>query len=94
VIRDKKIGGNAQKRSRRAIFQHGSIPISADWALARKYLPSLPEETAQITTSLSEELTHVPDRQALERALVSAFAQAFRADPVEEKQELYETALA
>ncbi|MDP2912724.1 MAG: lipoate--protein ligase family protein, partial [Candidatus Omnitrophota bacterium] len=31
IINSKKIGGNAQKRKSRAVFQHGSIPISIDW---------------------------------------------------------------
>ena len=31
VIGEKKIGGNAQKRNRQVIFQHGSIPCSINW---------------------------------------------------------------
>jgi lipoate-protein ligase A len=42
VINGKKIGGNAQKRKRLAVFQHGSIPLSMDWAFMRRYVLSLP----------------------------------------------------
>ena len=38
TINGKKIGGNAQKRKRDVIFQHGSIPISIDFNLMQKYL--------------------------------------------------------
>ena len=34
IINDKKIGGNAQKRTRELIYQHGSIPLHVD---SRKY---------------------------------------------------------
>lgn len=94
VINNRKIGGNAQKRSRLAIFQHGSIPLSVDWNLARKYARTLPENIAETATSLSAELKDAPERRTLEEALVSAFAREFRADPVEEKEELYEAQLA
>jgi lipoate-protein ligase A len=30
IIEDKKIGGNAQKRTKNLILQHGSIPIKTD----------------------------------------------------------------
>lgn len=30
IIKDKKIGGNAQKRTRELIYQHGSIPLHVD----------------------------------------------------------------
>ena len=78
VINGKKIGGNAQKRKRRAVFQHGSIPITIDWDLMRKYTGALPKDIRSQVTTLSEELGYVPDRSALEQKLVDAVAKEFR----------------
>ncbi|OPX28630.1 MAG: hypothetical protein B1H08_05570 [Candidatus Omnitrophica bacterium 4484_171] len=33
VIEGKKAGGNAQRRSKRIVFQHGSIPLEVDYAM-------------------------------------------------------------
>jgi len=38
LIEGRKIGGNAQKRKRGLIFQHGSIPLSLDLDSAKKYV--------------------------------------------------------
>ena len=48
VVEGKKIGGNAQKRRRNIIFQHGSIPLTLD--------------INRIALFLREELTGVEDR--------------------------------
>jgi len=77
TINQKKIGGNAQKRARQAIFQHGSVPISMDWSIARRYLKSFPDMTLDVATSLSEELNPVPERDILEGKLIRAFADIF-----------------
>lgn len=37
LIDGKKIGGNAQRRVREALLQHGSIPLAVDGALAQRY---------------------------------------------------------
>ncbi|MDO8489424.1 MAG: lipoate--protein ligase family protein, partial [Candidatus Omnitrophota bacterium] len=50
VIGAKKIGGNAQKRKRQVIFQHGSIPLSVNWDFVRKYLNSLPNDISEYVT--------------------------------------------
>ncbi|PIQ86932.1 MAG: lipoate--protein ligase, partial [Candidatus Omnitrophica bacterium CG11_big_fil_rev_8_21_14_0_20_43_6] len=44
VIGKKKIGGNAQKRNRQAVFQHGSLPCRINWDLAAKYLKLRPND--------------------------------------------------
>lgn len=93
VIGGKKIGGNAQKRKRRAVFQHGSIPISVDWDFVRRYAGSLPEDIHSGVITLSEALKRVPDRRVLEDALIDAAAKEFNAEFTEEEC-LYETALA
>jgi lipoate-protein ligase A len=93
VINGKKIGGNAQKRKRRAVFQHGSIPLSVDWAFVRRYARSLPEDVSSGVTTLTEELKIVPDKRTLEDILISAVAKEFDAEFTEEES-LYETAVA
>lgn len=77
LINGKKIGGNAQKRKRQVIFQHGSIPISIDWNFVRRYIKNLPLDIATSVTSLSEELGFVPEKDMLEQKLVDAFSSTF-----------------
>jgi len=85
VINGKKIGGNAQKRKKRAVFQHGSIPISVDWPFMRRYTRSLPEDISSGVTTLSEELKLVPDKRILEDILIAAVAKEFDAQFIEEE---------
>jgi len=94
VINGRKIGGNAQKRSRQAIFQHGSIPCSVDWGFMRRYVRSWPVDMAGSVTTLSDELTAVPGKDILEDKLIQAFAGVFDARFKPEEETLYETAVA
>lgn len=51
----RKLGGNAQRRLHRTIFQHGSIPFSLDWpALRELFLPGILPPASEIT-SLTQE---------------------------------------
>jgi len=77
VIGGKKIGGNAQKRNRQAIFQHGSVPCRINWSFMRKYLKFFPDDLSASVTTLADELKVVPDKDILEQKLINAFAQAF-----------------
>ncbi|MCX5699203.1 MAG: lipoate--protein ligase family protein [Candidatus Omnitrophica bacterium] len=77
VIGGKKIGGNAQKRNRQVVFQHGSIPCGIDWNFARKYLKFLPDGLSAYATTLAEELKVVPEKDILEEKLIEAFARTF-----------------
>ena len=77
VIGGKKIGGNAQKRNRQAIFQHGSIPCRINWDFARKYIHSLPKNISSHVTTLADELSVVPEKDILEQKLIDAFGQTF-----------------
>jgi len=88
VINGKKIGGNAQKRNRQAVFQHGSIPIKLDWELMRKYLRFLPAEVPLSTTALNEELKNLPDKKILEQKLIDALACTFNFSFMEEGEPL------
>ena len=77
AINGKKIGGNAQKRNRQAIFQHGSIPCKINWDFMRKYTNSLPDDISAYVTTLSDELKMVPEKDILEQELIDAFAKTF-----------------
>ncbi|MBU0548196.1 MAG: lipoate--protein ligase family protein [Candidatus Omnitrophica bacterium] len=77
VIGGRKIGGNAQKRRRQAIFQHGSIPLSIDWEFLRRYVRCLPDNISSMATALVEELKVIPDRLILEQKLIYALAHVY-----------------
>ena len=94
IINGRKIGGNAQKRARQVIFQHGVIPCSIDWDLQRRYLKTFSGDMQFGATSLSEELAEAPDKDMLEDKLIDAFASVFGVSFVEEKEALYETVMA
>ena len=85
VINGRKIGGNAQKRKRRAVFQHGSIPLSVDWDFVRRYVRSLPGDISSGVTTLTEELNRLPDKLILENMLIDAAAKEFNARFTEEE---------
>ena len=52
VINGYKIGGNAQKRVKHIIFQHGSIPIKFDGLPLKKYIKDVPDDIDNRATSL------------------------------------------
>jgi lipoyl(octanoyl) transferase len=84
VIGSKKIGGNAQKRARDFVFQHGSIPLSLDWERMNGYFfEGVPDLGAEVT-SLDRELSAVPGKDSLETALIRAFSEYFDVRFVEE----------
>ena len=68
AARGRKLVGSAQRRTRAAFLQHGSIPLS-------------PGGTATGATSVSEERGAPPDAAALKDALVAAFARVLGAAP-------------
>jgi len=86
VINGKKIGGNAQRRRKQMIFQHGSIPWRVDWKFVRQFALSLPEAISSQVTTLSEELPSVPDKAILQQKLIDAFAEEFGVCFIEEKE--------
>ncbi|MDD5465441.1 MAG: lipoate--protein ligase family protein [Candidatus Omnitrophica bacterium] len=94
VIGGRKIGGNAQKRRRQVIFQHGSIPLRVNWDFARNYLNCLPDNISTYVTTLSDEIRVVPERKVLEQGLIGAFSETFSVKFIEEKEPAYETCLA
>lgn len=75
TIRAQKIGGNAQRRGRRAIFQHGSIPLRLDWELICQITQTSLDTPRPL--SLAEALNDLPPRELLEGLLETAWRRAF-----------------
>jgi len=68
LVEGKKLGGNAQRRDRHIIFQHGSIPLSLDWpSMVALFLPAALPNVQQITSLL--DLGYVGSRADLQSAL-------------------------
>lgn len=73
LIRGKKIGGNAQRRLKETIFQHGSIPLRQMAAKGVPYLMEKRSDLQEKTTSLAEEGVRLT-REELAPLLAKAFA--------------------
>lgn len=73
VINGKKIGGNAQRRRKNLIFQHGSIPQELDFTLIESAVNNT-ENLSLKTTSLGELL---PESCANYREIANTFCGAF-----------------
>lgn len=79
LIDGKKIGGNAQRRHKKIIFQHGSIPIVNLAIRGLEYMLDRSPEYAQGATSLLD--CGVPaDVVMLKRTLVEAFKRRMGVD--------------
>ena len=94
VINGRKIGGNAQKRRKQAIFQHGSVPCRIEWNVMRSYCRQFPRELSAQATSLSEELAVVPDKKVLEQKLIEAFSEVFGVTFIEDREFANEACMA
>lgn len=73
LIGGRKIGGNAQRRLKETVFQHGSIPLRQMAGIGTGYLPKAPAGLLEATTSLAEEGILLP-REQLAALLAGAFA--------------------
>jgi len=89
LIGGRKLGGNAQKRGRKAVFQHGSIPLTLDWplvcSLTRTFpTPSVPQSLTDALEVLGETL---PNSEELERRLAEAFGRVLGCEWINFKEE-------
>jgi len=73
LLGGKKIGGNAQRRLKEVVFQHGSIPLRQMAEKGSAYLRAPPSGLLQATTSLMNEGVRLP-RSGLVPLLADAFA--------------------
>ncbi|MCL2761198.1 MAG: lipoate--protein ligase family protein [Desulfuromonadales bacterium] len=76
LINRKKIGGNAQKRLKNVIFQHGSIPLIQRVDIGSSYLLQECPEVINETTSIQEQGVPI-DKVLLKQALKESFKFTF-----------------
>jgi lipoyl(octanoyl) transferase len=79
LIEGKKIGGNAQRRLKNVIFQHGSIPVINRADLGATFLVNQPSGIGKSTTALRE-LGVEAEVDGLKRLMKRAFAEAMSAE--------------
>jgi lipoate-protein ligase A len=72
----RKIGGNAQRRVKGLIFQHGSIPLHNRAVTGLSYMRDQSPEYAECATSLAECGVSL-DRERLEQECMAAFSTYF-----------------
>lgn len=77
LIDGKKIGGNAQKRRKDIIFQHGSIPLQSDIDKAVAFLKEKPQKLKNGIICLEEALGRQVAFCELENFLRDSFEQVF-----------------
>ena len=86
LIQGKKIGGNAQKRRKNIILQHGSIPFSFDKNTVVRLIKN-PKLIESLNILCLKEITQLPmDPLAFSDALIHAFGCHFNVKP--EKSDL------
>lgn len=79
VVNGCKIGGNAQRRLKNVIFQHGSIPLHSHAATGLSYMRDQAPEHADGALSLAECGVH-DDVNCLEESFAAAFGGYFGAE--------------
>ncbi len=83
MVKGKKIGGNAQRRSKETIFQHGSIPFSIDFKLVQEIFMQV-EDVSTKTTCLNEIRKEGNDFLALRDMLAESFRSTFAVELFED----------
>jgi len=76
LVQGRKIGGNAQRRLKSVIFQHGSIPLADRVPDGLSYLREQPPNIVGTTTCLGA-LGIADEQQSLQRELSDSFADTF-----------------
>ncbi len=79
LVGGRKIGGNAQRRLRHAIFQHGSIPLVNRAAQGVGFLREPPMGISEATSALAE-VGICPDPGELNTLMAEAFRETFGID--------------
>lgn len=79
VVDGRKIGGNAQKRRRNLVLQHGSIPLSLDIAAISRYVKEPLAQAGRKSASLADLVGAPVAFEALARILKDSFSSVFSA---------------
>lgn len=77
IIAGKKIGGNAQRRARNVVLQHGSIPLKFDFTMASKYIKDIPKDITSRTVALNELLNKKITVKQLESKFIEQIKRRF-----------------
>lgn len=77
LISGRKIGGNAQRRLKNTIFQHGSIPLVNMTDQGVRFLREIPAGVVESTTSLGEEHAGLGE-SLLKDSLKASFQESLR----------------
>lgn len=77
LLGGKKIGGNAQRRLKETVFQHGSIPLRQMAGIGAHYLTTPAPGLLEATTSLAGEGVLLP-RDRLAELLAQSFAERMK----------------
>lgn len=93
IVNGRKIGGNAQRRLKRVVFQHGSIPILNRMADGMLYLQQRPAYLEERVTCLAAEGV-ATDRVFLKSALKAAFCSTLQTSLLETELTDHEQLLA
>jgi lipoyl(octanoyl) transferase len=94
IINGKKIGGNAQRRKRDIIFQHGSIPIKSCMERFAKFLNVKSNYQEDGSCSLSHALGRQVSCDYLKGLILDAFKKSFNAELIQDKMNAHESCLA
>jgi lipoate-protein ligase A len=78
LVNGKKLGGNAQKRKRRIILQHGSIPLAFDKEKAGSFLREPGILKSLDTTCIHEIAKEKTGFDRLSQILINAFSSQFK----------------
>jgi lipoate-protein ligase A len=81
LVNGNKLGGNAQRRLKQAVFQHGSIPLLNRAGTGATFLRQPPAGIVASTTALRDLSITVPAAE-LNALLVAAFAETLQVELV------------
>ncbi len=76
IVDNKKLGGNAQRRSHDIIFQHGSIPLTVDFSSVKELIPDSLNYQDKVT-SLHDNGLKTISWNTLQKMLASSFSDTF-----------------
>jgi lipoyl(octanoyl) transferase len=92
-IKGKKIGGNAQRRKKGLIFQHGSIPLYPDFNKSLKFLNKRPARIEDNACSLSDAMKRGIGYDEFKDIFVDSFKKTFSAELIQDTLNPEEEAL-
>lgn len=82
IVKGRKIGGNAQRRGKDIIFQHGCIPQRIDWQKVSVLLKRFNKEALNQTITFDDVLSSYTRYEELKDVFLSAFIKRFSINPI------------